>query len=106
MTIGFPSTVRNNYLTIYGAQNDHPIGNLNARYRCFPVKPFHDFPPGFNQRPTGTRRRAWCQLGAAAGFAAQAAALKTKMARDFDAPSLKLSTSVPEFDRIVRRCAA
>jgi hypothetical protein len=28
-----------------GAQNDHPIGNLNARYRCFPAKPFHNFPP-------------------------------------------------------------
>jgi hypothetical protein len=28
-----------------GAQNDHPIGNLNARYRCCPAKPFHDFPP-------------------------------------------------------------
>jgi hypothetical protein len=28
-----------------GAQNDHPIGNLNARYRRFPAKPFHDFPP-------------------------------------------------------------
>jgi hypothetical protein len=28
-----------------GAQNDHPMGNLNARYRCFPAKPFHDFPP-------------------------------------------------------------
>jgi hypothetical protein len=28
-----------------GAQNDHPIRNLNARYRCFPAKPFHDFPP-------------------------------------------------------------
>jgi hypothetical protein len=28
-----------------GAQNDHPIGNLNARYRCFPAEPFHNFPP-------------------------------------------------------------
>lgn len=25
--------------------NEYPIGNLNARYRCFPAKPFHDFPP-------------------------------------------------------------
>ena len=56
------------------------------------------------QRGRGAARGG--QLGAAAGFAPQAAALKTKMARDFDAPSLKLSTSVPEFDRIVRRCAA
>jgi hypothetical protein len=28
-----------------GAKNEHPIGNLNARYSCFPAKPFHDFPP-------------------------------------------------------------
>jgi hypothetical protein len=28
-----------------GSQNDHPIGDLNARYRCFPAKPFHDFRP-------------------------------------------------------------
>jgi hypothetical protein len=28
-----------------GAQNDHPSGNLNARYRCFAAKPFHDFSP-------------------------------------------------------------
>ena len=27
-----------------GTQNEHPIGNLSARYRCFPAKPFHDFP--------------------------------------------------------------
>ena len=27
-----------------GTQNDPPIGNLNARYRCFPAKPFHDLP--------------------------------------------------------------
>ena len=26
-----------------GTQNDPPIGNLNARYRCFLAKPFHDF---------------------------------------------------------------
>jgi hypothetical protein len=26
-------------------QNDPPIGNLHARYRCFLVKPFHEFPP-------------------------------------------------------------
>jgi hypothetical protein len=28
-----------------GAQNEQPIGNLNACYRCFLVEPFHDFPP-------------------------------------------------------------
>ena len=28
-----------------GTQNDHPIGNLNACYRCLLIKPFHDFPP-------------------------------------------------------------
>jgi hypothetical protein len=28
-----------------GTQNDHPIGNLNARYRRFLAKPFHGFPP-------------------------------------------------------------
>jgi hypothetical protein len=28
-----------------GTQNDPPIGNLNARYRCSSAKPFHDFPP-------------------------------------------------------------
>jgi hypothetical protein len=33
-----------------GAQNDHPIRDLNARYRCCPAKPFHDFPPGFRLR--------------------------------------------------------
>jgi hypothetical protein len=33
-----------------GAQNDHPILNLNARYRCCPAKPFHNFPPGFTLR--------------------------------------------------------
>ena len=27
-----------------GAQNDHPIGKLNARYRCLFAKPFHDYP--------------------------------------------------------------
>jgi hypothetical protein len=27
------------------AQNDHPIGKLNARYRCLFAKPFHDRPP-------------------------------------------------------------
>jgi hypothetical protein len=26
-----------------GTQNNHPIGNLSASYRCFPLKPFHDF---------------------------------------------------------------
>src|SRR5271169_4653067 len=30
-----------------GTENDHPIGNLNARYRCFFVKPFHDLSPIF-----------------------------------------------------------
>jgi hypothetical protein len=28
-----------------GTQNDPPIGNLNARYRCFLAKPFHDVCP-------------------------------------------------------------
>jgi hypothetical protein len=28
-----------------GTQNDPPIGNLNARYRCFLAKPFHDVSP-------------------------------------------------------------
>jgi hypothetical protein len=28
-----------------GRKNDYPIGNLNARYRRFPGKPFHGFPP-------------------------------------------------------------
>ena len=28
-----------------GTQNNHPIGNLSASYRCFPPKPFHDFHP-------------------------------------------------------------
>lgn len=27
------------------AQNERPIGNWNARYRCFLAEPFHDFPP-------------------------------------------------------------
>ena len=27
-----------------GAQNHHPIGKLNARYRCPFAKPFHDYP--------------------------------------------------------------
>jgi hypothetical protein len=26
-----------------GTQNNQPIGNLSASYRCFPLKPFHDF---------------------------------------------------------------
>lgn len=39
-----------------GNQNHHPIRNLIARYRCFPAKPFHDFPPGFNQWLTRTSR--------------------------------------------------
>jgi len=33
-----------------GAQNDNPIGKLNARYRCLFAKPFHDYPPIFKQR--------------------------------------------------------
>jgi hypothetical protein len=35
-----------------GAQNDHPIGKLSARYRCLFAKPFHDYPPIFKQRLT------------------------------------------------------
>jgi len=27
------------------AQNERPIGNWNARYRCLLAEPFHDFPP-------------------------------------------------------------
>jgi hypothetical protein len=27
------------------SQNDPPVGNLNACYRCFPAKPFYHFPP-------------------------------------------------------------
>jgi hypothetical protein len=27
------------------AENDHPIGNLNTRYRCFLLEPFHCLPP-------------------------------------------------------------
>jgi hypothetical protein len=43
------------------------------------------------------------QLGPAAGFAPQAAALKTKMVRDFDAPSHNFSTGVlPPFHSRVR----
>jgi hypothetical protein len=26
-------------------QNEYPIGNLNARYRCFLAEPFHGFSP-------------------------------------------------------------
>jgi hypothetical protein len=42
-----------------GAQNEHPIGNFNARYRCFLVKPFHDFgpqlsPPASSSSPLAT----------------------------------------------------
>jgi hypothetical protein len=41
-----------------GAHNDHPIGKLNARYRCPFAKPFHDYPPIFKQRLTkGETRR-------------------------------------------------
>ena len=39
------------------AQNDHPIGNLNARYRCLLGKPFHDFPPMFKPRLTKDEAR-------------------------------------------------
>jgi hypothetical protein len=28
-----------------GYNEHHPIGNLNARYRCCPAKPVHGFPP-------------------------------------------------------------
>jgi len=38
-----------------GAQNDHPIGNLNARYRRLLAKPFHDHPPIVKQRLTKGR---------------------------------------------------
>jgi hypothetical protein len=39
-----------------GTQDDHPIGNLNACYRCLFVKPFHDVPPIFKSRSPRTRR--------------------------------------------------
>jgi hypothetical protein len=39
-----------------GAQNDHPIGNLNARYRRLLAKPFHDFLPYSNSSSPRTRR--------------------------------------------------
>jgi hypothetical protein len=35
-----------------GAQNDHPIEKLNARYRCLFAKPFHHYPPIFEQQLT------------------------------------------------------
>jgi hypothetical protein len=41
-----------------GTQNHRPIGKLNARYRCLFAKPFHDYPPMFEQRLTeGETRR-------------------------------------------------
>ena len=40
------------------AQNDHPIGKLNASYRCLFAKPVHDYPPILKQRLTkGETRR-------------------------------------------------
>ena len=42
-----------------GAQNDHPIGNLNARYRRLLAKPFHDFLPYSNSSSPRTRRDGW-----------------------------------------------
>ena len=39
-----------------GAQNDHPIGNLNARYRRLLAKPFRDFLPYSNSSSPRTRR--------------------------------------------------
>jgi len=39
-----------------GSQNDHPIGDLNARYRCFPAKPFHDFRPQIGRLSWRPRR--------------------------------------------------
>jgi hypothetical protein len=40
-----------------GTQNDHPIGNLNACYRCLFVKPFHELPPIFKRRLTKGKAR-------------------------------------------------
>jgi hypothetical protein len=48
-----------------GAQNDHPIGKLNARYRCPFAKPFHDVPPILKQRITKGRRKVRCRGPAA-----------------------------------------
>jgi hypothetical protein len=40
------------------AQNDHPIGKLNASYRCLFAKPVHNYPPILKQRLTkGETRR-------------------------------------------------
>jgi hypothetical protein len=39
-----------------GAQNDNPIGKLNARYRCLFAKPFHDYPPIFNSGSPRAKR--------------------------------------------------
>jgi|ERR1700720_4270147 hypothetical protein len=39
-----------------GRKSNCPIGNLNARYRRFPAKPFHGFPPRWapgEKRSTG-----------------------------------------------------
>ena len=33
-----------------GTQNNHPIGNLSATYRCFPLEPFHDLHPRVRAR--------------------------------------------------------
>ena len=48
-----------------GAQNEHPIGNLSARYRRFPAKPFHDFPPRLGRLGWQPRDRNWigCREG-------------------------------------------
>ena len=41
-----------------GAQDDHPIGQFNACYRCPFAKPFHDYPlPIFKQRLTKAKSR-------------------------------------------------
>ena len=39
-----------------GTQSDCPIGNLNARQRCFLVKPFRDFPPNMDWQHPTTRK--------------------------------------------------
>jgi len=39
------------------AQNDRPVGNLNARYRRFLTKPFHDLPPKY--RPAQGSFPSW-----------------------------------------------
>jgi len=58
---GFPArlmeTLKNEQDYDDRAENDHPIGNLNTRYRCFLLEPFHWLPPP-DQRPSWSPRTA------------------------------------------------